>query len=594
MKKIMTHYIPGLFFLLLISMQTDIYAQSNLKKYNTINVKQPDRMSLTRGSTTGIAADLLPDTDNKLNIGSPSLQWKNIYLSGSLFLDGANFLDNKGGENLFVGNTGNTANTASSCTFVGYHAGNSNTNGEYNVFVGHLAGSDNTEGHHNTFVGESAGQVCKLAYYDTFIGNQAGALNDSGSSDVFVGQTAGFHNVHGSYNTFIGKASGYSNKDGFDNSFLGKNAGHENVNGFQNTYLGRAAGYSGTGSNNTMVGAYAGYQQIGSFNVFIGESSSYRWISGNKNTIIGDSAGIKTTKGNSNIYIGFRTDGSDNLSNAIAIGAQFKITGSNTVVIGNSSFTKVGFGVNPSQNNIMQFVNTSASLTTGGVWSNASDRKLKDNFEKLDSKDILSRVKMLDIQRWNYKVENQSIKHIGPVAQDFNKLFGVGNDTTISTIDPAGVALVSIKALISDNEDLRSKNEELTQQYATQQLQLDDVQKQLSDIKAALSQCCVNYNPNIGSDGEKVNNTIEKVSLIQNSPNPFSNETTIQYTIPQSFVNAEIRIASENGDVIKVFTLYNQAGFLTLKAVDFTAGTYHYSLFTDGKELESKVMVISR
>ncbi len=36
--------------------------------------------------------------------------------------------------------------------------------------------------------------------------------------------------------------------------------------------------------------------------------------------------------------------------------------------------------------------------------------------------------------------------HIGPISQDFNPLFEVGkDDKTISTIDPAGVALVVIQ-----------------------------------------------------------------------------------------------------------------------------------------------------
>ena len=36
--------------------------------------------------------------------------------------------------------------------------------------------------------------------------------------------------------------------------------------------------------------------------------------------------------------------------------------------------------------------------------------------------------------------------HIGPMAQDFYKLFNLGNDDkSISTIDPSGIALAAIK-----------------------------------------------------------------------------------------------------------------------------------------------------
>lgn len=49
------------------------------------------------------------------------------------------------------------------------------------------------------------------------------------------------------------------------------------------------------------------------------------------------------------------------------------------------------------------------------------------------------------------------------MAQDFYAAFGLGDDEkTISTIDPAGVALAAIKGLIEENKELRTKNEELT------------------------------------------------------------------------------------------------------------------------------------
>jgi len=89
-----------------------------------------------------------------------------------------------------------------------------------------------------------------------------------------------------------------------------------------------------------------------------------------------------------------------------------------------------------------------ARLTTGGTWTNASDVNLKENFTSVNPDDILSKINSLNIQQWNYKKENSSTTHIGPMAQDFYALFGLGgSNTSISTIDPAGIALVGIQAL---------------------------------------------------------------------------------------------------------------------------------------------------
>jgi len=67
---------------------------------------------------------------------------------------------------------------------------------------------------------------------------------------------------------------------------------------------------------------------------------------------------------------------------------------------------------------------------------------------------------LLPISKWKYKGTNKY--HIGPTAQDFSKLFGLGiDDKGISTVDPAGIALAAIKELIKKNQQLSAELEEL-------------------------------------------------------------------------------------------------------------------------------------
>ena len=52
----------------------------------------------------------------------------------------------------------------------------------------------------------------------------------------------------------------------------------------------------------------------------------------------------------------------------------------------------------------------------------------------------------LPITRWKYKGSEDY--HIGPTAQDFYRIFKLGADeVSISTIDPAGIALRAIQEL---------------------------------------------------------------------------------------------------------------------------------------------------
>jgi hypothetical protein len=103
-----------------------------------------------------------------------------------------------------------------------------------------------------------------------------------------------------------------------------------------------------------------------------------------------------------------------------------------------------------------------AHVTAGGVWTNGSDRNSKRDFEPIDKRAVLAKVAELPITRWRYKGESDSIRHIGPVAQDFHAAFGLGeSDRHIGTLDADGVALAAIQAL---HELLKEKDAQIATQ----------------------------------------------------------------------------------------------------------------------------------
>lgn len=117
-----------------------------------------------------------------------------------------------------------------------------------------------------------------------------------------------------------------------------------------------------------------------------------------------------------------------------------------------------------------------AHLTAGGVWTNASDANLKENFRPVDGAELLEKIEELPVSEWNYKVESDAVTHIGPTAQDFQKVFGVGeNDKSISTIDPSGIALAAIKELSKQNRELKDQNARLTKK-------LEDLAKKVEKL----------------------------------------------------------------------------------------------------------------
>jgi hypothetical protein len=100
-------------------------------------------------------------------------------------------------------------------------------------------------------------------------------------------------------------------------------------------------------------------------------------------------------------------------------------------------------------------------LVVNGTFINASDRNSKENFEPVDSREVLDKVAALPLSKWNYKLDGSS-RHLGPMAQDFYAAFGVGpDDKHIATVDADGVALAAIQGLNQKlTEELKHRDAE--------------------------------------------------------------------------------------------------------------------------------------
>jgi hypothetical protein len=112
-------------------------------------------------------------------------------------------------------------------------------------------------------------------------------------------------------------------------------------------------------------------------------------------------------------------------------------------------------------------VGTSQAGIDFGVGVAPSDRNLKENILPIDGREVLTRLAGIPVSSWNYKNQGPSIRHIGPMAQDFKSAFNVGeSDRFINMVDSGGVALASIQGLYSilqeKDKEIRSlKNENL-------------------------------------------------------------------------------------------------------------------------------------
>ena len=112
-------------------------------------------------------------------------------------------------------------------------------------------------------------------------------------------------------------------------------------------------------------------------------------------------------------------------------------------------------------------LDNNGNLEIGGLLTEASSVLLKEHFVAIDGQEVLARLAKLPITTWNYKTDAPSVRHMGPMAQDFYAAFGLGSDERhLAPLDVNGVALVGVQALSQQVEAQATEIATLEQQNA--------------------------------------------------------------------------------------------------------------------------------
>jgi hypothetical protein len=560
-------------------------------------------------------------SDGKVGIGINDPGFK-LDVKGSINADsvyrieGNTVLSVKGGFNLFVGagsgfsnTTGghNTANgyntlhentTGGDNTANGYNALYENTAGGANTATGSGTLESNTTGHSNTATGIGAPNWNTIGYQNTASGSSALHSNTKGNENTASGSNALWYNGTGSQNTASGAYALYYNTTGRENTASGYNALRNSTIGDQNTAAGYHALLSNyAGSQNTANGYYAlVLNTYGNINTAIGYKAGYNVTTGSLNTFVGANANCGTT---------------GTLSNSTAIGNGAMVTGSNIFVFGNSEVTGWGFGTEPGIRALKVGTTSSngngAYLTVGGTWTNASARSKKEDFQRQDRNLILEKINQLEVTKWKYKGTDREY-HYGPMADDFLRLFKVGDDSSISDMDKTGVLFLGMQALIEKNKSLVAEQEKLKYENEAQK-KINEAQREVNEelkhmivvLQQNFNNCNACAQQSTGTDQQSTGKTITSLSgasLEQNIPNPFNRSTTINYALPQHRApggTAKIIVVDKAGKVLKEANVSDYGkGSVQVDASTLASGAYQYSLYVDGKKVDTKQMVLAK
>jgi hypothetical protein len=104
-------------------------------------------------------------------------------------------------------------------------------------------------------------------------------------------------------------------------------------------------------------------------------------------------------------------------------------------------------------------IQNGGNVTIAGTLTQGSDRNTKRDIVPVNAQEVLARLAGLSISTWNRKTDDPSVRHLGPMAQDFAAAFDLGeDDTSIAVLDMAGVSLAAIQAL---QQELTEKDEQI-------------------------------------------------------------------------------------------------------------------------------------
>jgi Chaperone of endosialidase len=337
------------------------------------------------------------------------------------------------------------------------------------------------------FVGGSGGSSTPNVAAGAYSGVLSGQGNQACANDS--GVAVGTSNVASNVGSFIGGGS--------FNVVNGGQLGGSIVGGISNTVVG-AYGVVGGGSGNNANGEYsAAIAGIG--NTVNGQAAGV--LAGWSNTAAGDFTTIGGGKGNattadySTIPGGYGNSANGKGAFAAGQGAHANNQGSfvwsdehKTPVVKSTAadqFVARASGGVIFYSSIDE--STGVTLPPGsGSWSSLSDRSVKTGIARLDDAAVLRRVAALPVTEWSYRAEGLGIRHLGPMAQDFHALFGVGEDARhIATIDEAGVALAAIKGLKAENDGLRTRLHETNRRLEGLQHELTRLQQSLAKLESA-------------------------------------------------------------------------------------------------------------
>ncbi|MEI7663695.1 MAG: tail fiber domain-containing protein, partial [Bacteroidota bacterium] len=239
---------------------------------------------------------------------------------------------------------------------------------------------------------------------------------------------------------------------------------------------------------------------------------------------------------------------------------------------------------------------------TGTGFAVTSDQMFKTRVDTISN--ALKIISQLKPKTFFYKTDNRygmnfsDKRQYGVIAQEVEKVLP---ELIINTKKPAMVD--SSGKVVTEGVAFKAVNYDAFIGILIRSVQQLQEQNEKQDSLIRLLSAALNPGGNkpagAGSNPEKLANqsgvTLSDEDIIvlnQNVPNPFSEQTSITYYLPEGVGVAKIMFYNSRGQRIKVCEITTRGeGRLKVYASDLSTGMYTYSLVADGKIVDTKKMM---
>ena len=169
---------------------------------------------------------------------------------------------------------------------------------------------------------------------------------------------------------------------------------------------------------------------------------------------------------------------------------------------------------------------------------------------------------------------NPDIRHYGVSAQDLKELYpdlvheGEDGYLSVNYVEMVPLLLRSVQELKAELDVLKGKEGDgvRTARSEASALQTTDIAKSVAS----------------------------KAVLYQNTPNPFTAQTEIRFSLPDNAPSSFIYIFDMTGKMQKQIPVNPSQQSVTINDYELSAGIYLYSLVVGGQEIDTKRMILSK